>query len=231
MGKASSRMGGGMKPSRTILDLHDGAGMPLCHVCKARPGTQEATDGTTICSDCLARACLSPKAKQALAAQGRKATRNAKKANLGVPTEKRVQQSIDRMAASGVAYLTKIPTPFKVCGMRNGFMQARPEKRSIVDFLGFTSDGRVVAIEVKSVSSDPARFYLRDVPDQQREYLDRVVSCDGCGYLLVDFPTLDAWYLIPWGTVRDWVRVAPEDAGTQAYRCDRDSFWDYGGTE
>jgi len=215
---------------RTLLDLPDGAGVPpaaLCAVCGTNPGTIESTGGM-ICKSCLADACMTRKERDELAKAGRKATRDASRANRGIPTEQRARESAERMASQGIAWLSKVPTPWRVCGRKGAFVQCVPAEKAIVDFVGYDYEGRFVCVEVKSDSSPTARFYLRAVPGQQRAYLDNATAMGGRAYLLVDFPNCGAWYLIPWHVAREWVRVAPEDAPTSVYRADPDAFltWD-----
>lgn len=200
----------------------------LCPFCGQREGTIEAQENgrpVRVCAECLAFACLSPAEKRKREAQGRKAARDASRANRGIPTEQRARESAERMAAAGIAWLDKIPTNWKPCGRRGAFVQCIPQEKAIVDFVGHDAEGYVVAVEVKSDSTPDARFYLSSVPEQQRAYLDHVSGTPlGRAYLLVDFPALDAWYLVPWRIARDWVRVAPEDTATQAYLADREMF-------
>lgn len=183
-----------------------------------------------LCPECVARSLLSPKERKALEVQGRRAARAAEKANLGMPTEERVAESCARMAADGVAWLWKEATPYKVIG-RAGKVGLRvvTAEKSRVDFHGWDADGRALAVEVKSVSGSmgdrpPPRFYLRNIPDHQRRHLDLLEAAGGRAYLLVDFPGVGRWFLVPWCVASGWTRVAPEDGQTVAFEADRERF-------
>lgn len=189
--------------------------------------------GDGLCPECTARAMMSPKERRAADAQGRKAARDEARANLGMATEERVAESCVRMAADGLAWLWKEATPYRVLGRagkaKGGILRVVPAEKSRVDFHGWDADGRALAVEVKSVSGSmddrpPPRFYLRNIPDHQRRHLDLLEAAGGRAYLLVDFPGVGRWFLVPWRRVRDWTRVAPEDESTRGFEADRERF-------
>lgn len=191
-----------------------------CCACRTPKEDCRESSGGPLCPECLARALMSPAARKKADAEGRKAARQEAKANLGMPTEQRVLECAARLRSLGIR-LDKVPTPWKVVGSSGPFKRCIQAEQAIVDFVGHDEHGRALAIEVKSVGTPDARFYVRNVRPQQREYLDCATASGAGAFLLVDFPPKDAWYLVPWDVARDMTRIAPED-GIDAYRADRD---------
>jgi penicillin-binding protein-related factor A (putative recombinase) len=169
---------------------------------------------------------MAPKAEKA-AVKVRKGPRDETKVNLGQDTEAMVAESAARMARTMGIRLDKVPTPWRICGQLGQYRKCIQVARSIVDFLGHDASGRLLAIEVKSVSADPPRFLLstlrRDRP-HQAEYLEHATRCGARAYLLVDFPPLGVWYLVPWEKARGMVRISPEDEACRPFLADREMF-------
>lgn len=198
-----------------------------CTACHAESNTGHATTtGEWVCLECLTRALMSPAERRKLDAAGKKAIRDQAKANLGMPTEARVLASIASLQARGWhGRLDKIPTPWKVIGRQGkGMAKCMPGEVALVDFLGYDSEGRVLAVEVKSVTRAPARFYIRDVRPHQAAYLDGVLEAGGLAFLLVDFPEAGRWCFVPWRVARRWVRVSLEDVVSCVYEATREDF-------
>lgn len=195
----------------------------MCIACReSREGCRETSEGP-LCPDCLRLAMLPPKERQA----ARRGPRDESKVNLGQDTEALVAASAARMAERMGIRLDKVPTPWRICGQVGQYRKCIQVARSIVDFLGHDASGRLLAIEVKSVSADPPRFLLstlrRDRP-QQAEYLEHAWRCGARAYLLVDFPRRGCWYLVPWEKARGMVRISPDDEACRPFLADRQMF-------
>lgn len=101
--------------------------------------------------------------------------------------------------ASGVARLTKVPTPSAGWGKKMRAIGA-----STIDYVGFTLDRPVaVAIGLEVKSTTKPTLPLSVLRDHQRAYLDELHQAGGLAFLVVVYGTNRDVVLVPWGECRE----------------------------
>lgn len=112
----------------------------------------------------------------------------------GDHAERVVEAHLNNLARIGIAFLRKLPTPYRVVRSLGGaefkgcFTEASPH-----DYFGYTSQGRFVAVEVKRISSpslknggwSAIRFDLDALPEHQRAALASCCRCEGWAFVVV----------------------------------------------
>jgi penicillin-binding protein-related factor A (putative recombinase) len=94
----------------------------------------------------------------------------------------------------GVAWMRKVPTPFRVIRSVRGGVLAVPCEKAGVDYVGHMADGRAVYVEVKLVTGPT--FLMSRVKPQQREELTRASSHGALAVLLLICK--ERPYALPW---------------------------------
>jgi penicillin-binding protein-related factor A (putative recombinase) len=113
------------------------------------------------------------------------------------------QECLDR----GIAFVRKLPTPFRVVrSLGKGKLLCVPEKKSGADYVGHMLDGsgRGVFAEVKRCTD--RSFPLSRIEEHQREELDRAHEAGVVALVVIVYgPTLARADLfpVPWNVVRD----------------------------
>ena len=114
--------------------------------------------------------------------------------------------------ASGLAYVTKRPTPVRVTRVDRGRVSGFFERSPGVDYCGILAGGRAIYAEAKACHA--GSFALRELESEQVIELDLVASLGALAYLLVVWtPTTVAARsvlggqpvvcAIPWRVVRE----------------------------
>jgi penicillin-binding protein-related factor A (putative recombinase) len=106
---------------------------------------------------------------------------------------------------AGIATMRRVGTPLRVVGKPGAGAQvgAAFTKKSTVDYLGWTSTGRVIAIEVKSIqlaADDRQVFPLANLKEHQRQELERVLVAGGIAVVAIFVN--GQLYVLPWAEVR-----------------------------
>ena len=128
--------------------------------------------------------------------------------NRGKQLEKLIEYTNRAYKLRGVAVVDKVPTPWTVRynRQRNKVINAWPEKKSTVDFVG-VAQGRPIAFEVKS-TNERTRFPLDLIQDHQVEYLRRFHDAGGMAFFIIGFDKLDEVYFLPVCFVEKYIEVA-----------------------
>lgn len=108
---------------------------------------------------------------------------------------------------AGVASVRRVSSHVQITSSAGGELRARLRGKSTVDCLGWSSTGRIIAVEVKTVSmsrergaTKPLAFSMREVKPHQKLELDRVHAAGGLAVLLLIFGPRR--YALPWDQVR-----------------------------
>lgn len=130
----------------------------------------------------------------------------------GDDTEALVEQLNEALRLRGIAYLRKIPTPFKEIGRCAKGIIVVPRKKSGVDYQGMLLDGSGNAVYVEAKRVTTRRFHLSRVEPHQKKELDLVLDHAGIAVLLLVYGPLKAVYAIPWVIARGTtVSLGPEE--------------------
>lgn len=129
-------------------------------------------------------------------------------ANRGMLFQRSVDYACQQYDAKGTAIFHEVPTSWKVIRKGNRIVEAYPEKKSIVDFLGMFN-GRGLAFDAKS-TRERTRFPLSNVEQHQVDFLRRYVDRGGISFLLVEFAVLHEVYAVPFRWFEGWWEMAQQ---------------------
>jgi penicillin-binding protein-related factor A (putative recombinase) len=131
-------------------------------------------------------------------------------AHRGNVAERFVEDQHKALAAAGIAFLYRVPTPIVVTGRHaSGGVIARYAARATVDYLGHLADGTACAVECKRITPKPLASGVAGAPSlpysqvepHQRDALNR---CDDAGGLAIVLVVLESGglFAVPWRHVR-----------------------------
>ncbi|MCR5491131.1 MAG: Holliday junction resolvase RecU [Bacilli bacterium] len=134
----------------------------------------------------------SPKAKK-------KKTLKVAAGNRGMSFEAAINATNEYYKEKGICLVTKRPTPINIVKVDYShgatITQAYFETQSTTDYNGICR-GRYIDFEAKSTRNKTS-FPLANIPVQQIDHLERVLSQGGIAFFLIDFELLHEVYLLP----------------------------------
>lgn len=134
-------------------------------------------------------------------------------ANLGMAFQKTVDYACQQYESKGWAVFHEVPTSWKVIRQGRRIVEAFPEKKSIVDFLGI-ADGRGLAFDAKT-TRERTRFPLANVEEHQVQFLRKYHDQGGIAFLIVEFAVLREVYAVPFKEFEKWW-IAASRGGRQS---------------
>lgn len=131
----------------------------------------------------------------------------ALRASLGAAAERFVDALHEACALAGLAWVFRVSSHMKITGARRGRIEGVLTGLSVVDAMGWTCDGRAVAVEIKHVASETLRgggeaawrLPLDRIEPHQRAMLRRCELAGGLALLLVVHG--GRAYAVPWREV------------------------------
>lgn len=120
-------------------------------------------------------------------------------ANRGMDFESRVTYASEQYEAKGIANIRKVSTPWKV--IRNGtrIVNAFPDGKSTVDYMG-DYQGNSICFEAKSTENKTS-FPLSNFEKHQIEFIR---AWQGLSFALINFDTHNETYLISKTHLLQW---------------------------
>lgn len=140
-------------------------------------------------------------AKRKTPAQQKRSDAARKRVHSGERAEQIVAKLNDQCAEAGVAWIRKLPTPWKVIRQTRAGLLVAPVKKSGVDYMGHMRDGRAVYMEVKYVEGK--YFDPKLIKPWQKDELDRA-QASGAVALVVIVWKGSLWervFVVPWNWV------------------------------
>lgn len=134
--------------------------------------------------------------------------------NRGMAFEDEINQSNEYYVEKGLCLITKRPTPIKTVkvdythGPR--ITEAFFQTQSTTDYNGVYK-GRYIDFEAKSTRSLTS-FPLSNIPIQQIEHLERVLSQSGIAFFLINWARKNETYLVPARYIIDFYRSHPRSS-------------------
>lgn len=132
---------------------------------------------------------------------------NAKK---GDTFEKFIKETNRVYLNNNIAFIRKIPTPFKVIGftpnrkLRTGFY----EKRSSLDFNGVLKSGRHIAFDAKTTKSKTS-FAFRSASNHQIDDMERLHNFNAYTFYLIKFDAYNEIYVLRFQDILDYLEINP----------------------
>jgi recombination protein U len=123
-------------------------------------------------------------------------------ANRGAALEQLIYVANAQYQAKGLAVIQKVATPWKVVRHGRQIISAFPERKSTVDFVGVAA-GRPIAFDAKSTRTE-TRFPLDNIEQHQFEFLQAWHDQGGIAFILIEFATLDEFYVLPFTDLNEW---------------------------
>lgn len=116
--------------------------------------------------------------------------------NRGMGLERMIEMTNTTYENKGIAIIKKRPTPMKVIGKskRPGQHIAIFEKRSTVDYTGIYK-GRAIEFEAKSTRLSTS-WPIKDIHEHQVDHIRKVIEHGGIAFVIVEFASLEATYLL-----------------------------------
>lgn len=153
----------------------------------------------------LKKPCKSP-AKTA--AKKKKSVLKIAPGNRGMGFEKEINLSNEYYLSKGLCLITKRPTPISVLKVDYSkgakITEAFFQTQSTTDYNGVYK-GHYIDFEAKSTHSKTS-FPLSNIPVQQIEHLEHVLSFGGIAFFLIHFYGLNLTYLVPASEVISFYR-------------------------
>jgi recombination protein U len=124
--------------------------------------------------------------------------------NRGMGFEYALEHTNRMYEAMELAVVNKRPTPVRIQQkIAGGKITGYLEKPSTVDFDGTLRGGRSIVYEAKECR-DPNRFPLSNIEEHQVDYLRKCHELGGISFILIEFTTYRAIYLIPYITLKSY---------------------------
>lgn len=137
-----------------------------------------------------------------------------KTGNRGMAFEAAINESNEYYREKNLALITKRPTPINVVKVDYSkgalITQAYFEKQSTTDYNGVYK-GRYLDFEAKSTLSKTS-FPLHNIPKQQIDHLERVLSQGGIAFFLIECVSLNETYLLPASYIIDFYHSRPRQS-------------------
>lgn len=134
--------------------------------------------------------------------------------NRGMDFEQAINATNDYYRTQGLCLITKRPTPINVVKVDYShgatITQAYFETQSTTDYNGVCK-GRYIDFEAKSTRSKTS-FPLANIPPQQIDHLEKVLSQGGIAFFLIHFELLGETYLLPAEAVISFYRDRPRSS-------------------
>lgn len=116
-------------------------------------------------------------------------------ANRGMGLEMLIEHANDQYAAKGIALIQKVATPWKVIRKGKQIVNAFPEKKSTVDFIG-VYNGKPIAFDAKQTELK-TRFPYANVEKHQIDFMRRWEETGGIAFMLIEFKAHKKTFLVP----------------------------------
>lgn len=113
--------------------------------------------------------------------------------NKGMLLESIIETSINWINTHYKAWFTKQDVPIKIKKVNNNKITGILYRKSNVDYYGIYH-GKFICFEAKQTNKD--KFYLNNIKDHQRIFLQRIFEHGGIAILIIMFTKYDAIYLI-----------------------------------
>ena len=114
-------------------------------------------------------------------------------ANRGMGLETLIEYANAQYAKKGIALIQKIATPWKVIRKGSQIVNAFPEKKSTVDFIG-VYQGRAIAFDAKS-TQNKTRIPLQNFEQHQIDFMIEWEKQGGTAFFIVEFIEHGIYYL------------------------------------
>lgn len=123
--------------------------------------------------------------------------------NRGKMLEKLIDTTNHYYKHHSLAFIQKVPTPFKVLGMDRGgrLMKGHYERGEWVDYVGVTLS-KGIAFDAKQTAKK--NFPLDSLHDHQYKFLDHYHKLGHDSFLIIEFTELNEYYLLPFEILKDY---------------------------
>lgn len=129
-------------------------------------------------------------------------------ANRGMAFEHLINITNQQYFQKRRATIQKVATPWKVIRRGKKIVNAFPEGKSTVDYIG-VYNGRPIAFDAKS-TRETTRFPLSNIEDHQFKFLKRWQDNGGISFILVEFAKKNEVYILSLSELEKWLRKANE---------------------
>lgn len=133
-------------------------------------------------------------------------------ANRGMALESLIEYANAQYAAKGIAQIQKIATPWKVIRKGKQIVNAFPEKKSTVDFIG-VHKGWSLAFDAKS-TENKTRIPLGNFEKHQIYFLINHLKLGGKAFYIIEFKTLEEIYYLHILDFHEWYQRFPNKSLT-----------------
>jgi len=123
--------------------------------------------------------------------------------NRGKALEYLINYTNEYYKIKGIALIDQIPTPVKIKRKELGkVVEGWVERKSTVDYRGIAG-GKSIAFDAKSTRDDK-KFSLSNVGEHQFEYLKQHHLHGGISFLLIEFATRQAFFILKFEDLEKW---------------------------
>lgn len=127
-------------------------------------------------------------------------------ANRGMAFEHLINITNQQYFQKRRATIQKVATPWKVIRRGKKIVNAFPEGKSTVDYIG-VYNGRPIAFDAKS-TRETTRFPLANIEDHQVKFLKQWKQNGGISFILVEFAKKQEVYLLSIDKLEKWFLAA-----------------------
>lgn len=134
-------------------------------------------------------------------------------ANRGMAFEHLINITNQQYFQKRRATIQKVATPWKVIRRGKKIVNAFPEGKSTVDYIG-VYNGRPIAFDAKS-TRETTRFPLSNIEDHQHEFLKQWQQNGGISFILIGFEKKHEVYILTINQLQKWLESA-ENGGRKS---------------